>query len=59
MTGESTGSAPIEPPEAPESGGCVVWHRRNLRTTDHAALARAARESDAVLPLVVFDDGVG
>jgi len=35
--------------------GCVVWHRRHLRTSDHAALARAAREYESVLPLFVFD----
>lgn len=35
--------------------GCVVWHRRNLRTSDHPALAYAAREYDSVLPVFVFD----
>jgi deoxyribodipyrimidine photo-lyase len=37
------------------SHGCVVWHRRNLRTTDHGALTHATREYDTVLPLFVFD----
>jgi len=35
--------------------GCVVWHRRHLRTRDHPVLAYAAREYDTVLPLFVFD----
>jgi deoxyribodipyrimidine photo-lyase len=35
--------------------GCVVWHRRNLRTTDHGALAYATGEYETVLPLFVFD----
>ena len=35
--------------------GCVVWHRRQLRTQDHPALAYAAREYDTILPLFVFD----
>ena len=35
--------------------GCVVWHCRHLRTTDHPSLAYAADEYDEVLPLFVFD----
>ena len=35
--------------------GCVLWHRRNLRTTDHSALAHAASEYETLLPLFVFD----
>jgi len=37
------------------SDGCVVWHCRQLRTTDHPALAYAAREYDTLLPVFVFD----
>jgi deoxyribodipyrimidine photo-lyase len=33
----------------------VLWHRRNLRTTDHPALAYAVREYETVLPVFVFD----
>jgi len=40
-------------PEATD--GCVVWHRRHLRTRDHPALTYAAREYDTILPLFVFD----
>ena len=36
-------------------GGCVVWHCRQLRTTDHPVLAYAEREYDRVLPMFVFD----
>jgi deoxyribodipyrimidine photo-lyase len=44
------------PPDVPTvTDGCVVWHRRNLRTTDHGALSYAAREYDTILPLFVFD----
>ena len=45
------------PPErVPDGdGGCVVWHCRQLRTTDHPVLAYAEREYDRVLPLFVFD----
>ncbi len=39
----------------PGESGCVVWHRRQLRTSDHPALTYAAREYDTVLPLFVFD----
>ena len=35
--------------------GTVVWHRRQLRTADHLAVARATREYDVVCPLFVFD----
>ena len=35
--------------------GAVVWHRRGLRTHDHAALTRAATNYEEVLPLFVFD----
>ena len=35
--------------------GTVVWHRRNLRTADHAALAYAAERGDTLLPLFIFD----
>ena len=37
------------------TNGCVVWHRRHLRTRDHPALTYAAREYDTLLPLFVFD----
>ena len=39
----------------PDGTGCVLWHRRNLRITDHPALAYAAREYDTVMPVFVFD----
>jgi deoxyribodipyrimidine photo-lyase len=42
-------------PAPPDGAGCVLWHRRNLRTTDHPALAYAAREYDRVMPVFVFD----
>ncbi len=35
--------------------GCVVWHRKHLRTADHLALARAVETADTVCPLFVFD----
>ena len=44
-------------PAPPDGTGCVLWHRRNLRVTDHPALAYAAREYDTVLPVFVFDPG--
>src|SRR3954470_2891807 len=36
----------------------VVAFTRDLRVTDHPALARAVREHGAVVPLFVFDDAV-
>lgn len=42
-------------PVPPEEGGCVLWHRRNLRLSDHPALGYAAREYGTLLPLFVFD----
>ncbi|SNR23107.1 FAD-binding domain-containing protein [Halorubrum vacuolatum] len=35
--------------------GCVVWHRRDLRTVDSPALAFAADRYDVVCPVFVFD----
>jgi len=35
--------------------GCVVWHRRNLRITDHPALGDAADRYDELVPVFVFD----
>ena len=47
------------PTELSEAGenvtGCVVWHRKHLRTEDHRALAAAVAENDVVCPLFVFD----
>lgn len=37
------------------TSACVVWHRRNLRTTDHGALTYATKEYDHILPLFTFD----
>ncbi len=34
----------------------IVWFRRDLRVHDHPALAKAAAEGDAVIPLYIFDD---
>ena len=48
--------APEELCEAGEATtGCVVWHRKHLRTEDHRALATAVAENDVVCPLFVFD----
>ncbi len=33
----------------------LVWHRTELRTHDHPALAAAARSGEPVLPLVIID----
>lgn len=35
--------------------GCVVWHRRDLRTVDSPALAFAAERYETVCPVFVFD----
>ena len=35
--------------------GCVVWHRKHLRTADHRALAHAVADADIICPLFVFD----
>ena len=58
MSRVSEGSLNTTPPtEAiPDTNdGCVVWHRRHLRTRDHPALTYAAREYETILPLFVFD----
>ena len=58
MSTESEESVDTTPPREaiPEAtDGCVVWHRRHLRTRDHPALTYAAREYDTLLPLFVFD----
>ncbi len=34
----------------------IVWFRQDLRVYDHPALAKAAAEGDAVIPLYIFDD---
>jgi deoxyribodipyrimidine photo-lyase len=36
----------------------VVWFRRDLRTDDHPALARAAHSGRPIIPLVVLDPGL-
>ncbi|MBO4248955.1 deoxyribodipyrimidine photo-lyase/cryptochrome family protein (plasmid) [Halomicrobium sp. IBSBa] len=52
----SDGPTAVTPGDVPTTtNGCVVWHRRNLRTTDHGALSYASEEYDTVLPLFVFD----
>jgi hypothetical protein len=33
----------------------VVWFRRDLRLSDHPALAKACRRHDCVVPLFVWD----
>src|SRR4029079_10068384 len=33
-----------------------VWFRRDLRLHDHAALARAVQDGDAIAPMFVVDD---
>ena len=38
-----------------DATGCVVWHRKHLRTDDHLALSRALADADVVCPLFVFD----
>ena len=62
--GESDGFAipapsAIPTPEAvvgpADATGCMVWHRKHLRTDDHLALTRAIADSDAVCPLFAFD----
>ena len=58
MSREGDQSVDTTPPRKAIPGatdGCVVWHRRHLRTRDHPALTYAAREYDTVLPLFVFD----
>ena len=55
MTDQPMETVPSQAGVPAATDGCVVWHRRNLRTTDHGALAYATREYDAVLPLFVFD----
>ncbi|ERG96212.1 cryptochrome/deoxyribodipyrimidine photo-lyase family protein [Haloquadratum walsbyi] len=35
--------------------GCVIWHRKHLRTADHRALANAVADADVICPLFVFD----
>ncbi|MFC6863036.1 FAD-binding domain-containing protein [Halomicroarcula sp. GCM10025817] len=47
--------APASPAPPTDGSGCIVWHRRHLRTTDHPALSQAAREYDTLCPLFVFD----
>ena len=48
-------TAPEVPAPPADGPGCIVWHRRHLRTTDHPALAYATREYDTVQPAFVFD----
>jgi deoxyribodipyrimidine photo-lyase len=51
-----TESVFLSPDQIPDGdGGCVVWHCRQLRTTDHPVLAYAEREYDRVLPIFIFD----
>lgn len=38
-----------------ETNSCVVWHCRQLRTDDHAALQRAAENYTEILPVFIFD----
>ena len=38
--------------------GAVVVFSRDLRVTDHPALAQAVRRHDVVAPLFVFDDTI-
>ena len=52
---QSVDTAPTAEAIHETTDGCVVWHRRHLRTRDHPALTYAAREYDALLPLFVFD----
>lgn len=45
-----------QPDAIPETDdGCVVWHCRHLRTTDHPALTYGADSAETILPLFVFD----
>ena len=37
-------------------GISIVWFRRDLRLHDHAALARAVQDGDAIAPMFVVDD---
>ena len=41
-------------PEAPPDA-CLLWHKRDLRVADHAALAAATTRYESVLPVFVFD----
>ena len=45
--------APLSVPSV--EAGAVVWHRRQLRVPDQAAVAHATREYDRLCPLFVFD----
>lgn len=51
-----TDSIVPSPDDVPDGdGGCVVWHCRQLRTTDHPVLAYAEREYNRVLPIFIVD----
>lgn len=36
----------------------IVWHRRDLRTTDNTALFRASEQTTDIIPVFIFDDGI-
>ena len=38
-----------------DSDTAVFWFRRDLRLSDNAALYRALKENDTVLPIFIFD----
>ncbi len=37
------------------NSGVVIWHRRDLRTSDHPALTYATEHHEEVIPLFIFD----
>ncbi len=55
-TEATTTDTDVDPATAPSDvNGCVVWHRKHLRTADHRALANAVADADIICPLFVFD----
>ena len=49
----TTPAAVLEP--EPRGEACLLWHKRDLRLADHAALAAATAEYETVIPVFVFD----
>jgi Deoxyribodipyrimidine photolyase len=43
------------PEPEPPGEACLLWHKRDLRLADHAALAAATAEYETVVPVFVFD----
>lgn len=48
-------TTPTQPDIPNTDSGCVVWHCRNLRITDHPAIEYATENYESVLPIFIFD----